>query len=88
MTTEERLADLKRKLRARKGLPAYRDNVPALEAEIARLEAVAAFVKDNSGVTLVEYGIIAALLAVGLVVALGGVELSLQGVFEAVGNHV
>lgn len=36
---EDRLASLKAKLRARKGLPAYRDNCPALEAEIARLEA-------------------------------------------------
>ena len=40
MTTEERIADLKRKLRARKGLPAYRDNVPEIEKEIERLEAL------------------------------------------------
>lgn len=36
----DRLADLKRKLAAREGNPAYRDNVPAIRAEIARLEAL------------------------------------------------
>lgn len=40
MTTEERLADLKRKLRARKGMREYRDSCKAIEAEIARLEAL------------------------------------------------
>lgn len=38
MTTEERLADLKRKLRARQGQSAYRENCIAIEAEIKRLE--------------------------------------------------
>lgn len=42
MTTEERLADLKRKLRARQGKREYRDSVPLIEAEIARLEALLA----------------------------------------------
>tara|TARA_R110000868_G_scaffold119959_2_gene318281 strand:- start:3150 stop:3407 length:258 start_codon:yes stop_codon:yes gene_type:complete len=85
MTTEERLADLKRKLRARQGQSAYRDNVVAIQNEIARLEA---FLKDQSGVTIVEYGMIAALIAVELVVVLEGVGFSLQGVFDAVGNSI
>lgn len=38
----ERLAALKRKLAARDGQVAYRDNVPALRAEIARLEELSA----------------------------------------------
>lgn len=38
MSNEERLADLKRKLAAREGLPGYTENVIALKAEIARLE--------------------------------------------------
>lgn len=37
---EKRIADLKRKLAARKGKVPYHDNVPALEAEIAKLEDV------------------------------------------------
>lgn len=40
MTREEELADLKRKLAARRNRPGYRDNVKALEARIAELEAV------------------------------------------------
>lgn len=85
VTTEERLADLKRKFRARSGMREYRENCKALEAEIKRLEG---FVADQSGVTIVEYGIIAALIAVVLVVALGDVGLGLQGVFEAVGDKI
>lgn len=34
----ERIADLKRKADARRGNPAFRENVKAIEAEIARLE--------------------------------------------------
>lgn len=42
MTTEERLADLKRKFRARSGMREYRENCKALEAEIKRLEGFVA----------------------------------------------
>ena len=35
---ENRLTELRAKLASRKGKIAYRDNVPYLEAEIARLE--------------------------------------------------
>lgn len=34
---EGRIADLERKLAARRGKPAYKDNVPAIEAELAKL---------------------------------------------------
>ena len=44
MTTEERLAELKRKLRARKGMREYVDNCKAMEKEIERLEALLASV--------------------------------------------
>ncbi len=36
---DDRLAELKRKLAARRGKPEYAENVKAIEAEIARLEA-------------------------------------------------
>lgn len=36
----DRLTDLKRKLAARQGKNEFRDNVPAIESEIARLEAL------------------------------------------------
>lgn len=35
-----RIADLKRKLAAREGKAEFKDNVPAIKAEIARLEAI------------------------------------------------
>lgn len=38
-STEERLAQLRAKLQARKSAPGLANNVKALEAEIARLEA-------------------------------------------------
>ena len=37
--TKIRLGDLKRKLKARQGRKEFRENVAALETEIARLEA-------------------------------------------------
>lgn len=52
----QRIADLKRKLAAREGKPEFRENVPAIKAEIARLEAVSAsrddleeFIADEAG---------------------------------------
>ncbi len=38
MSIEARIADLKAKLEARRDNPSYRENVPAIEAEIKRLE--------------------------------------------------
>ena len=37
---ENRLTQLKAKLRAREGKPEFRENVPAIKAEISRLEAL------------------------------------------------
>ena len=42
MSMENRITDLKRKLAARRGSMAFRENVPALEAEIDRLETLLA----------------------------------------------
>jgi len=47
MTVSERIAELKRKLAARRGQVSYRDNVIALEAEIARLEALQKGLSDG-----------------------------------------
>ncbi|WP_397400352.1 Flp family type IVb pilin [Phenylobacterium sp.] len=42
------------------------------------------FLKDESGATAIEYGLIAALIAVVLVGSLGAVGTSLKGNFEKV----
>ena len=45
---------------------------------------VTRFLKDESGATAIEYGLIAALIAVVLVTALGAVGDSLKGTFETI----
>ena len=47
---------------------------------------VTRFLKDESGATAIEYGLIAALVAVALVAALGAMSTKLQGTFSAVGS--
>ena len=43
------------------------------------------FLKDNSGVTAIEYGLIAALIAVGIIGAVTTVGGNLQGTFNSIG---
>ena len=45
---------------------------------------VTRFVKDESGATAIEYGLIAALVAVVLVTALGAMGTKLSGTFSTV----
>lgn len=47
---------------------------------------VSRFVKDESGATAIEYGLIAALIAVALVSALGLLKNSISNTFGAVGT--
>ncbi len=42
------------------------------------------FLKDEDGVTAIEYGLIAALIAVGIIAAVTAVGISLRTTFEAV----
>ena len=46
------------------------------------------FLKDESGATAIEYGLIAALIAVVLVGALQGVGSSLDGAFNKISTEV
>ena len=43
---------------------------------------------DNSGATAIEYGLIAALIAVAAVVVMGTVGTNLSGVFSTVANNL
>lgn len=49
---------------------------------------VTRFVKDESGATAIEYGLIAALIAVALVSALGLLKNSIANTFGDVGNSL
>uniref|UniRef100_UPI0035C7994B Flp family type IVb pilin n=1 Tax=Marinicauda pacifica TaxID=1133559 RepID=UPI0035C7994B len=44
------------------------------------------FMNDESGATAIEYGLIAALIGVGLVAILGTLSGSLEGVFQGAAN--
>ena len=48
------------------------------------LSLISCLVKDENGVTAVEYGLIAALIAVAAVVVMGTVGTNLSGVFSQV----
>ena len=46
------------------------------------------FVSDESGATAIEYGLIAALVAVAIIAAFGGLRGGLTEVFQGVGNKL
>lgn len=46
------------------------------------------FVKDESGATAIEYGLIAAIVAVGIIAALSQVRGALQSTFEGVATQL
>jgi pilus assembly protein Flp/PilA len=46
------------------------------------------FARDESGVTAIEYGLIAALIAVVIIVAVTAVGTDLRTVFNVVGNSL
>jgi pilus assembly protein Flp/PilA len=46
------------------------------------------FIKDESGATAIEYGLIAALIAVAIVTAVTGVGTALQNKFNAVSSNI
>ena len=49
---------------------------------------VTRFLKDESGATAIEYGLIAALVAVVLVTALGAMGAKLSGTFNTVSGNL
>ena len=46
------------------------------------------FVRDESGATAIEYGLIAALVAVAIIGALGGMKNALTGTFNKVASNL
>jgi pilus assembly protein Flp/PilA len=42
------------------------------------------FMKDESGATAIEYGLIAAIISVGIIAVLGQVRSALQGTFSTI----
>jgi pilus assembly protein Flp/PilA len=50
------------------------------------LKALRAFAADESGATAIEYGLIAALVAVGIIAALGTLRDSVVNMYNTIGN--
>jgi pilus assembly protein Flp/PilA len=46
------------------------------------------FVKDESGATAIEYGLIAAIIAVGIIAALQGLKSNLNSTFNKISSNV
>jgi pilus assembly protein Flp/PilA len=46
------------------------------------------FVADESGATAIEYGLIAALIAVMLIAAMSGLQTKISGLFDNVGGKL
>jgi pilus assembly protein Flp/PilA len=60
----------------------------AIQSEIHMKTLVSRFVSDESGVTAIEYGLIAALIAVVIIGAVSVVGTSLSGTFSTVASSL
>ncbi|CAB3756061.1 pilus assembly protein [Burkholderia puraquae] len=52
------------------------------------IEKIAWFVQDHDGVTAIEYGLIAALIAIGIVVALTTIGTDLKTAFSTIASDL
>lgn len=52
------------------------------------IEQFKSFTRDESGATMIEYGLIAALVAVAAIVALQALGTSISSIFTAVGTKI
>jgi pilus assembly protein Flp/PilA len=52
------------------------------------MNTIARFVSDESGATAIEYGLIAALIAVGIIAAATTLGNSLSGLFTGIGTRL
>lgn len=52
------------------------------------MESMFRFIKDDDGVTAIEYGLIIALIAVVIIGALTIVGTSLNSIFENIASHI
>ena len=52
------------------------------------MKKIMRFLKDEEGVTAIEYGLIAALIAVVIIVAVSAVGVSLNGIFNTISTKL
>ncbi len=52
------------------------------------MQAVKRFIRDEEGVTAIEYGLLAALIAVAIIVGAGAVGTNLNGLFNKIAGKL
>ncbi len=52
------------------------------------MSKIAHFMNDESGATAIEYGLIAAILSVGIITVLGSVKTNLSGTFSKIATEL
>ncbi len=52
------------------------------------MQAIKTFINDEAGVTAIEYGLIAALIAVAIIVGAGLLGTNLNGLFNKIGVKI
>jgi pilus assembly protein Flp/PilA len=52
------------------------------------MQKIRTFLKNSKGATAIEYGLIAALIAVAAIAAMSGLGTSLSGTFNSVGDKL
>lgn len=50
------------------------------------MSCIAAFIRDRSGATVVEYGLLVALICIALIIGLTPLGHSINGTFDSLGN--
>jgi pilus assembly protein Flp/PilA len=66
----------------------YRSSKLLRRKEVRRMEKMKRFLKDEEGVTAIEYGLIAALIAVVIIGAVATLGTNLSSKFSTVATHV
>ena len=61
--------------------PNHREKPIPYNSEVKTMERIKNFFKDESGASAVEYGLLVAVIAVGLIAAMGGLKNSIQASF-------
>jgi pilus assembly protein Flp/PilA len=66
----------------------YRSSKLLRRKEVRRMEKMKRFLKDEEGVTAIEYGLIAALIAVVIITAVALIGTNLTATFNDVAGHL
>ena len=72
----------------RRPATATADHIEEIEGELQMRKLIVNFVKDQSGATAIEYGLIAAGISVAIIVAVNGLGTNLNGTFSNINTQL